>query len=176
MNSGNFSAVKKIPFLLLLTVLLLSGCGLLVAPEVKEFDLRVNRNSVPGTVRVAAVRNLSNSGQRFLLRTNNVLTRDPYNFWTVEPGTLICNALNRIFKENKTLPVQVFICDVDCFETDPEQSTFRLSGSFRKQGTTEKYRFDITVPVEEQSAEYIVSAASSAVEKLAVLLSGTAKK
>lgn len=168
--------MKKIYFFLLLTVLFLSGCGLLVAPEVKEFDLRVNRDSIPGTVRVAAVRNLSNSGQRFLLRADNELTRDPYNLWTAEPGTLICNALNRIFKENKTLPAQLYICDVDCFETDVEQSTFRLSGSFRKQGTARRHRFDITVPVEEQSAEYIVSAASSAVEKLAGILSGTAKK
>ena len=168
--------MKKIYFILLLTVLFLSGCGLFVTPQVREFDLQVKQNSVPGNIHVAAVRNLSNSGQRFLLRTGVKFTRDPHNIWTAEPGTLICNALNRIFKENKTLPTQVFICETECFEVDLFENIFRISGSFRRQGTAERFRFDITVPIEEQSSECIVNAASSAVEKLAVILSGTAKK
>lgn len=173
---GNFPAVKKIYFILLLTVLFLSGCSLFLAPKVKEFDLDMKINSVPGSVRVAAVRNLSNSGQRFLLRTEKTLTRDPLNIWTTEPGTLICNALNRCFKENKTPAKKVFICDITSFETDIFKNVFRISGNFRRQGTSAVVPFDIAVPIEEHSSESIVRAASSAVEKLAVQLAGTAEK
>ncbi|MBR2912017.1 MAG: hypothetical protein IKC05_10425 [Lentisphaeria bacterium] len=151
----------------LLPVLLLSGCALFVAPQVNEFDLAVKHH--PGTAfRVAAVRNLSHSGQRFLLRSGAKLTRDPYNIWTSEPGTLICNALNRIGSSDPS--AAVFICDVERFEVDLYEKFFRISGSFRRQGTARNTPFDITVPLENNSSESIVSAASSAVEKLAELL------
>ena len=145
----------------LLPVLLLSGCALFVAPQVNEFDLAVKHH--PGTAfRVAAVRNLSHSGQRFLLRSGAKLTRDPYNIWTSEPGTLICNALNRIGSSDPS--AAVFICDVERFEVDLYEKFFS------RQGTARNTPFDITVPLENNSSESIVSAASSAVEKLAELL------
>ena len=159
----------------LLPLLLLCGCGLFVAPQVREFDLQIKQNPAQGAIRVAAVRNLSNSGQRFLLRSQNGVTRDPLNIWTAEPGTLICNALNSSFRAERTVPTQVFICDVNCFEADTDQLIFRLSGSFRRQGTQETSPFDITVPLENKCAQSIINAASAAVEKLAVLLSGSKK-
>ena len=167
--------MKKIYSILLFPVLFLSGCGLFITPQVREFDLNVKPDSITEPVRVAAVRNLSNSGQRFLLRSGAELSRDSYNLWTTEPGALIGNALNRIFSKNGK-QTAVFICDVDCFEADLNKNVFRISGSYRRQGTSAAHCFDIATEIKNKSPESIVDAASKAVEELAVLLSGNKKR
>ena len=157
-------------FLFFLIALCGNGCAFSSYRQVRDFDLDVEPVSSDGRIRVEVVRNASSSGQRLQSRSYFELNKDPYHVWAIEPGALVCNALNRALGKDGVTPTIRLICELDCFEADLVQQEFRISGICQLRNSPEKTRFVITSPLRTHSPENIVLAASDSVKKLAARL------
>ena len=160
---------KKLFFTILpaLSLLFLCGCFMPAYRGTQDFDLDVEPVPCSGKVSVSYMRNASSAGTRIQWRSYFDLTRDPYNVWALEPGALVCCALNRALCRDRVQPEITLCGEIECFEADLTNRVFRLSGFYRRTGTSEKIRFDITSPMRAHSVENIVLAASESVRKLA---------
>ncbi len=168
--------MPKLPLILSAALLLAGGCLFEPYRPTAVFDLNAAPVAISRPVRVSELLNNSSSGSRLQTRfADGRLVADPYNRWAMPPGELVANALNRAFAtRGVTTPLPVSGA-IEIFETDDAAKQFRLAGflTLPDRGTSE-FRFDITVPVEGDSAEAVAAAASQAVRNLAELLAGAA--
>lgn len=168
---------KKISFpalpLLLLLLLMTGGCVFEPYRETAEFDLAVKPVETTQPTLVLELRNDSSSGVRFRRLTGYRAVGDPYNRWVLPPGELVARALSLALAGEKGGTPKVLAGSLDCFEQNVEAGTFRLAGRIGPAGEppAQWRRFDISVPVEGNSAEATAAAASEAVRRLAVELS-----
>ncbi len=156
-----------------LSAVIFFGGGCLFEPyqESARFDLTVMKlQELPaGPVTVAEFRNNSSSGQRIQFRnkTTGQVTTDPYNSWVLPPGELLARALTLSLNSgSESGEGRLVKGALEVFEVVLPH-TFRLAGKFRCDGSERFYRFDIEVPVEEDSASGVAAAASVAAGKLA---------
>lgn len=162
----------SLPTLLLLLPLLLATAGCVFEPyrETAEFDLVVKPVETKQPVVVLELRNESASGVRLHRRlAAGRVTGDPYNRWVLPPGELVARALTLALSGGNGAESVILTGSLECFEQDVEAGTFRLAGRIGPAGGAagRMKRFDISVPVEGNSAEATAAAASEAVRRLA---------
>lgn len=160
------------PTLLLLPLLLLAAGGCVFEPyrETVEFDLAVKPVEMKQPVVVLELRNESSSGVRLRRRlAEGRVVGDPYNRWVLPPGELVARALTLALAGGNGAESVILTGSLECFEQDVEAGTFRLAGRIGLAGgaVSRMKRFDISVPVKDNSAEATAAAASEAVWRLA---------
>lgn len=164
---------KKISFpalpLLLLLLLMTGGCVFEPYRETAEFDLAVKPVETTQPTLVLELRNDSSSGVRFRRLTGYRAVGDPYNRWVLPPGELVARALTLALAGGNGAESVILTGSLECFEQDVEAGTFRLAGRIGLAGgaVSRMKRFDISVPVKDNSAEATAAAASEAVRRLA---------
>lgn len=169
------------PALPLLLLLLIPAGGCVFEPyrETAEFDLSVKPVTAKPPLMVLELRNESSSGVRFRRRLAGTrVVGDPYNRWVLPPGELVSRALTLALAGDGKAAPRVLSGSLECFEQDVEAGAFRLAGRIGAAGEplSRAKRFDISVPVEGNSAEATAAAASEAVRRLAAELAGSARK
>ena len=171
LTKGESGIMKSlVVFAACLAVLLFSGCFFESYRPVGEFDLTLEKAEKTGrALRMLEFRNDSTAGSRMQSRdASGRVIRDPYHRWALPPEQLVARALNLALRPDSESAVPVPVAGtLEVFEVDSARKEFRLAGSWSLPDDRREFRFDFSVPVEEDSAEAVARAAGVAVGRLA---------
>ena len=153
--------------ILLLPLLLLSGCLGGSYRTIREFDISCRPLTGEKGFYLREFRNESTSGRKMQFRSAaGELFRDPYCLWALPPEALIPRAVNSAMpKVDRRTDVSGKLFR---FEVDKKEMKLLLSGSFEINKCSRC--FDIAVPVEKLTPEAIVRAAGKAADELAAAI------